>query len=88
MKFSIVGLFGFFLLSLIVHWTVGGGGIKGQKFPEFILILVSSYYVFAFLFGMKMPVLTANLEKGKHDIIRLPLFLVFIALWLSLMGFW
>lgn len=86
MKLLVIGFLGFLLLSFIIYWAFSEG--EGQRFPEIILIFVSSYYVFAFLFGMKMPVLTESLEKGRHDIIRLPLFLVFFALWLSLMGFW
>ncbi|MBD3896815.1 hypothetical protein IEI94_13220 [Halomonas sp. ML-15] len=54
----------------------------------FLFGLVFSYYIVAYLFGWLMPTITfiASLVKGKNDILRAVMFIIFICFWLW--GFW
>lgn len=73
--------------SLIVHWWSWNGENKEPNLATFALVVLSSYYILAFFSGRKMPVLTADLEKGKHGPLRVVLFCIFFIMWLVLMGF-
>ena len=85
---QILGFIAFFIASCILHaWNMSRFN-DFLSIPSLLLLMVSSYYVYAFLFGLKMPVLVGVLESKRHSIFRLMVFTVFFAFWLKLLGIW
>lgn len=83
-----IGFCAFLGLSCVLHAWTSSGLREWISFPSFLLIFICSYYVYAFIFGLKMPIVVGDLESKKHGLLRSLLVIIFFIFWLKLIGVW
>lgn len=90
MNKNVVGIALFFLLTFMLS-----GDLRlitsnpEQSLALFLMASFVNYQIIAFLLGWVMPMVTytGGLEKGKHDAMRVVMFLFFICFWIFLFKF-
>ncbi len=86
-KKILAGVFVCLSLALLMVRDIG---LISSDFPGFLSALFVglfiSYQITAYLFGWTMPLLTfvGGLKKGKHDILRVIMFVFVASIWLML----
>ncbi|MCE8040464.1 hypothetical protein [Halomonas sp. MCCC 1A11062] len=81
----VVGIFLCVILTILVVRDFGVVKSDPSRFLAVILLGgFASYQIVAFLFGWKMPMLTftGGLVKGRHDVLRVVMFMFFSCFWL------
>lgn len=85
-----LGILLFFLLTLLLVGDLREIASKPDRFLAlFLMASIVNYHIVAFLLGWVMPMLTyaGGLVKGKHDAMRIVMFIFFICFWMFLFKF-
>mgnify|MGYP003140705670 CR=1 FL=1 len=89
-KKKVAGIILFLLLTLLVVGDLRSiASHPDRSLALFLMASIVNYHIIAFLFGWVMPMLTysGGLVKGRHDTLRVIMFLFFICFWIFLFKF-